>query len=387
MPAPAGRPEAAPGQGTHGGELYRVARALGVAPHEILDCGSNGFAHAADLTRGLVNAEPYPFEHYPDPDSTALRERLAPHEGAPPEHILTGNGSSELIWLVMRVLRPARVTLLGPTFSEYARACEAHDIPWRVLHANPADALRHPAADAAPPRTGGERELLVLCSPGNPCALSSPELPALVTGLARCGYGTILTDLTYRDFLWGLPEHEGHWWSHLQRACPPGVTVLGLHSFTKFFHCTGIRLGYMTGPEQVLRTLHAARPPWMVNPHAEVMGMRFLDALPAYRDLLPALRADRAALLAHVRDTGLFDPGALLEGPSFLCCRIHPALAARGASAGAARSALLAHGVLTRDCDNIPGMPPGFLRMQVRPAPDGQRLVAALRHAAKTLGA
>ncbi|HEU6437128.1 MAG TPA: aminotransferase class I/II-fold pyridoxal phosphate-dependent enzyme [Nitratidesulfovibrio sp.] len=382
---PAAQCHTPPAQGAHGGEIYRVARELGVAPEAILDCGSNGFSQAEDLTRALVAAEPYPFEHYPDPDSTALRQRLALAEGVTPGQLLAGNGSSELIWLVLRVLQPARVTLLGPTFSEYARACDAHGIPWRVLHADPAHALDISPAGSAPPPDDAQRELVVLCSPGNPCAIAAPDLPALVAHLARQGYGTVLVDLTYRDFLWGQPEYAGHRWQALTGACATETTVLGLHSFTKFFHCTGIRLGYLAGPEPLLARLHKARPPWMVSPYAEAMGQRFLDALPAYRERLPDLRADRAALLRAARATGLFDPDAMLEGTSFLTCRLHPGLLARGVTSGAARAQLLRQHVLVRDCDNIPGMPPGYLRMQARPERDEERLAKALRHTAQTL--
>ncbi len=376
-----------PEQGTHGGEIYRVARELGVAPEAILDCGSNGFSQAEDLTRALVAAEPYPFEHYPDPDSTALRQRLALAEGIPPEQLLAGNGSSELIWLVLRVLQPSRVTLLGPTFSEYARACDAHGIPWRVLHADPVRALDIPPAGSAPPPGNAQRELVVLCSPGNPCAVAAPDLPALVAHLGHEGYGTVLVDLTYRDFLWDLPEYAGHCWQALTSACAAETTVLGLHSFTKFFHCTGIRLGYLAGPAPLLARLHKARPPWMVSPYAEAMGQRFLDALPAYRDRLPGLRADRAALLRAAQATGLFDPVAMLEGTSFLTCRLHPRLLARGVTSGAARAQLLGQHVLVRDCDNIPGMPPGYLRMQARPEQEGERLAKALRQVAREFDA
>lgn len=384
---PGASPATSPAQGAHGGEVYRVARELGVAPEAILDCGSNGFAQAEDLTRDLVASVPYPFEHYPDPDSTALRQRLALDEGVSPDQLLVGNGSSELIWLALRVLRPLRVTLLDPTFSEYVRACDAHGIPWRVLHSAPVGALETPPAASAPPPGDARRELAVLCSPGNPCAIAAPDLPALVAALARQGYGTVLVDLTYRDFLWGTPEYAGHHWQALTTACTFETTMLGLHSFTKFFHCTGIRLGYLAGPGPLLARLHAARPPWMVSPYAEAMGQRFLDARPAYRDRLPTLRIDRATLLRAARATGLFDPGAMLEGASFLTCRLHPRLLAQGVTSGSVRAQLLRHHVLVRACDNIPGMPAGYLRMQARPAQEGERLAEALRQVARSLDA
>ena len=39
---------------------------------------------------------------------------------------------------------------------------------------------------------------------------------------------------------------------------------------------------------------------------------------------------------------------------------------------------LIAHGVLVRSCDTIPGMPPGFIRMQVRSPEELAPLYAAL---------
>uniref|UniRef100_B8DJ75 Aminotransferase class I and II n=1 Tax=Nitratidesulfovibrio vulgaris (strain DSM 19637 / Miyazaki F) TaxID=883 RepID=B8DJ75_NITV9 len=405
--APASRPAAprssahdsAPSQGAHGGEIYRVARELGVEPEHILDCSSNGFAHARELTRTLVEALPHPFEHYPDSSSTALREELAAHESLAPGGILVGNGSSELIWLILRVLQPRRVTLLGPTFSEYARACEAHAIPWRVLHADPMRALDSPPPDfRAGTEADAEDELVVLCSPGNPCPVTAPDLPALVAALFRSGFRTVLADLTYRDFLWGSPEHDAHHHAALAPACPDarpvgparppcptGGTLLCLHSFTKFFHCTGIRLGYLTGPERLLDLLQSRRPPWMVSPFAEAMGRRFLHALPDYRAHLAALRADRAALLDGLRRSGVFDPHACNAGPSFTTCRLSGKLLRIGVTADMVRRELLHHGMLVRSCDNIPGMPSGYIRMQVRRHDDNERLVRQIAALSTTL--
>jgi threonine-phosphate decarboxylase len=398
----------APDQGAHGGDVYRVARELGVDPERILDCSSNGFAHVLELTRALVAAQPHLFEHYPDSASTALRAELAAHEHLAPGEVMAGNGSSELIWLVLRLLRPDRVTLLGPTFSEYARACEAHAIPWRVLHADPLRALDPPppdfradadddagaaarataAADTGPAATreadGTGGELAVLCSPGNPCPVTAPDLPALVAALFRAGFRTVLADLTYRDFLWDTPEHAAHHHRALAPACPPcppcppcptdGI-LLCLHSFTKFFHCTGIRLGYLTGPQALLDRLQAQRPPWMVSPFAEAMGRRFLRALPDYRAHLAALRADRAALLRDLRATHLFDSRATDAGPSFVTCRLRDELLRNGVTSEMVRRELLRLGMLVRACDNIPGMPPGHIRMQVRRQSDNARLL------------
>ncbi|HCG04136.1 MAG TPA: aminotransferase class I/II [Desulfovibrio sp.] len=387
-PAPdaATSPDSPPGQGAHGGEIYRVAREMGVRPEDILDCSSNGFAHVLELTRALVAAQPHPFEYYPDSASTALREELAAHEGVAPSDIMVGNGSSELIWLVLRLLRPSRVTLLGPTFSEYARACDVHAIPWRVLHTDPMRALDLPPpgfhahrGDHHGPTAAGHDELVVLCSPGNPCPVTAPDLPALAAALFRAGFRTVLADLTYRDFLWGTPEHDAHHHRALAPACPAGSALLCLHSFTKFFHCTGIRLGYLTGPQDILGRLQAQRPPWMVAPFAEAMGRRFLRALQDYRSHLARLRDDRAALLQGLRAAGPFAPSATGAGPSFVTCRLRDELLHDGVTAESFRRALLHRRILVRACDNIPGMPPGHIRMQIRSRNDTDMVLQHIR--------
>lgn len=387
-PAPraAASPGSAPGQGAHGGEIYRMARELGVQPEDILDCSSNGFAHVLEQTRALVVAQPHPFEHYPDSASTALREELAAHEGVAPGNVMVGNGSSELIWLALRLLRPGRVTLLGPTFSEYARACDAHAIPWRVLHTDPMRALDPPPPgfhaqddDHHCPSAARDDELVVLCSPGNPCPVTAPDLPSLAAALFRAGFRTVLADLTYRDFLWGTLAHDAHRHRAIASACPADATLLCLHSFTKFFHCTGIRLGYLTGPQNLLDHLQAQRPPWMVAPFAEAMGRRFLRALPDYRAHLARLRDDREALFQGLCASGLFDPSATGAGPSFVTCRLHDELLHGGVTADSVRRELLHRRILVRACDNIPGMPPGYIRMQVRSRNDNGMILEHIR--------
>ena len=48
-------------------------------------------------------------DHYPDRRCLDLRRDLAAYHGLSPEHILVGNGSTELIYLLARALKPIPV--------------------------------------------------------------------------------------------------------------------------------------------------------------------------------------------------------------------------------------------------------------------------------------
>ena len=58
---------------------------------------------------------------YPDRDYTDLKKAIAAYTNTSPEHIVVGNGSTELISLLISQRAPKRALLLGPTYSEYAR--------------------------------------------------------------------------------------------------------------------------------------------------------------------------------------------------------------------------------------------------------------------------
>ena len=67
---------------------------------------------------------------YPDRLSLDLCDALAAHHGVDPAAILVGNGTADIMWLLGLVyLRGRRVTVVGPTFGEYANVADLMDAP------------------------------------------------------------------------------------------------------------------------------------------------------------------------------------------------------------------------------------------------------------------
>src|SRR5262245_54507173 len=98
----------------------------GVSPSErgrLLDFSANvnPLGPPASVLRVLREELPA-IAHYPDPECRALRQKLAEHHGVDPEQIVVGNGSNELIYAIARALKPRRVAIAEPTYTEYLRA-------------------------------------------------------------------------------------------------------------------------------------------------------------------------------------------------------------------------------------------------------------------------
>lgn len=341
----------------HGGAVLSMAHSLGVSVDSIDDFSTNIFYSAKALTAELVRDTPYLFEHYPDSHCTALRETLAVHENVGPEQIIIGNGSAELIFLIMQTLKPGSACLPSPLFSEYDRACRTFNIP---VHEVPLDQDQDFAfgREELTALWKSSSDLAVFCIPNNPTGQTYANLPAVLESTPS---SRLLVDATYREFLWDDPVYEQTSWQAYTRMARPGTALTILAGFTKFFACPGIRLGYAVADKTVISRLNARRAPWTVSAFAQQMGLRFLDRIADYRALLPELHFQRGQMAAALLDTGLFREGSLREGPSFITLAVQEPLSALDLARH-----LLERRILIRVCDNIPGMPPNYVRFQVR---------------------
>lgn len=345
-----------PRSSVHGGEVLAAARAKGVGPEELLDFSSNADSLVKDLTETIVHSIPYPYEYYPDDGCRELVDALAGTEGVDAAEILVGNGSSELIFLCLQALKPGKVVIVGPVFSEYARACENLGIEYELylLDEDNGFALTRDDMDALARIAG---DMLILCIPNNPTTAVYGDLDILL------GHGKrrhILVDNTYREFLYGTPAYDEQDVRRYRSLVPEGTSIISLQSFTKAYYCTGIRLGYLLAPQKIVATLKSCKPPWTVSRFAELAGLAFLENRDAYRKSRRMLPALREAFVVDLKSTGLFEK-VQASDLNFVLAKL-----SADRDVVHLQAYLLEHKMLVRNCDSIPGMPKGYIRLQVR---------------------
>ena len=349
---------------THGGNVFAVARQLGVPPEEILDFSASiNPLGPPTAVRGAVEAAFDRLGHYPDSDSSELAAALARRHGCEPGNVCVGNGSTELIHLLPRLVVGQRALIIAPAFSEYAGALRQArwEYDWLALSGDdgfslPLDAVREKLAKGY--------GLLFLCNPGNPTGrLYGKEEVAEILAVCRSAGTLLVVDEAFIDFCGEA--------SVLRPVIESGAGVV-LRSMTKFYAIPGLRLGYALAAAPLAARLAALRMPWSVNTLAQAAGLAALADDGHAGRTLAWLTEEREFLCAGLSALpGLrVWPGAA----NYLLARLDG-----GMTAAQLQERLLPERILIRDCANFHGLDGRFFRVAVRTRQENERLVDALR--------
>ncbi|MCC8081704.1 MAG: aminotransferase class I/II-fold pyridoxal phosphate-dependent enzyme [Lachnospiraceae bacterium] len=294
-------------------------------------------------------------EHYPDPLAEKLRKALAEKDGVKPDQMVFGNGASELFFGISHALRPGKVVIPVPSFSEYevsARAVGADVVYFQLLRE------RDFALDERIFSCLAEDvDLLYLANPNNPNGrLTDRDL--LCSILQFCLERRIrvmldecfieLTDAA--DAAGMLSELESY----------PNLILV--RAFTKTYAIPGVRLGYLycSDPE-VVRSLESHLPAWNLSVFAEVAGVAACTETAYVEQAVRLIGQERALCRQALSDMGFEVFGSDVN---FLLFR----------AGGPLDELLLKEGILIRSCAGYAGLAPGYFRMAVK-LPEENRML------------
>lgn len=356
-----------PSTSIHGTPDYAELAKLGLQPEDVTYFSSNINPYGpppavVEAVRAYITRET--LARYPDSLSLSLRAKIARHHNLPPEAVLVGNGTADLIWLIAHRFAPDRqAAILAPTFSEYAdgvvmagghptelvlpgwqRIGARHYAPGPTRLAHTCEAL----AAASP-------WLVFLCNPNNPTGeyLSPDEVLQLRQAAPRALW---IVDEAYSAFT-EKPWSADRW--------VMGGGLIVLHSMTKDFALGGLRLGYLLAAPALVEELRAVQPPWNVNGLAQFAGEAALDELEWRQQTLTTLRHDLNDLRRALIACG-FAPNKTTTSYTLVPV----------GDAAAVRSALLAERMVVRDCASF-GLPE-YIRIAVQRPVENERLIQGL---------
>lgn len=110
----------------HGGNLYAAIRKTGGSFAEILDFSANiNPLGISEKVRETLHKSLESIIHYPDAQGYALKQAIIQQYCTAAENITIGNGAVELMYVLCHMIKPKRVLVTAPTFSEYERAARA----------------------------------------------------------------------------------------------------------------------------------------------------------------------------------------------------------------------------------------------------------------------
>lgn len=298
---------------------------------------------------------------YPDPDCVDLREALSSHLSLPADHILIGNGATELIHLLARAYlnRRSRCLIFSPAFGEYEASARLSGALIHHVTAAEQDGFVWNADAALQAIRRLRPHLAFLANPANPTGVYLSQETVMTIAEAMPAGSLLILDEAFVTFV-------DNAWDALPLLATKQVVLL--RSMTKDYAIAGLRLGYLVARPAVIERLRPLQPPWSVNGAAQAAG---LAALNSGSDYLVRSRS----VIAEARDY-------LSQELMALGLRPYPSVAnfvlvETGRDAAILRKKLLLRGTNVRDCTSF-GLPT-CIRVAVRTMPECQRLVAALQ--------
>jgi histidinol-phosphate aminotransferase len=224
----------------------------------------------SDQVRKAVLDHAGSIHRYPRAGSPDLVRALAGHCGVEPECIVAGNGSDEIIDLLIRAMaRPGidNIVAFSPCFSIYRLQARLSGVEFRQAPLGKDFTFDW---DGLMGLVDHSTALVFVTSPDNPSGYAPP-----VEELLRCASALpegclLVVDEAYMDF--AVPQDR---FSLLGKGrLPENVAIL--RTFSKMHGLAGLRLGYGILPARLADILLRIKLPFSVNILAEAAGMAAL---------------------------------------------------------------------------------------------------------------
>jgi len=247
---------------------------------------------AMESGMSFLDANENPFEsglnRYPDPQQQKLKNKLAELKQIAPSKIILGNGSDELLDLVIRCFcEPGKdsVITLPPTYGMYGILSRINGVRVREV---PLDPNFQPDLQAVTQAVDDRTKLLFLCSPNNPSGnrLNTESITALLDNFP----GIVVLDEAYADFssVSMLKMLDNY----------PNLVIL--QTFSKAYGLAGARLGAGYASREIIHLLSKIKLPYNVNLLTQQVALERLEDTTGIEREIKEILDQRALLKARL---------------------------------------------------------------------------------------
>ncbi|MBA2413568.1 MAG: histidinol-phosphate transaminase [Burkholderiaceae bacterium] len=336
-------------------EAYAVPSAVGFVK---LDAMENPFSLPEGLQQQLgERLGRQALNRYPLSDPRGFKERLGKAVGLPVGmQLMLGNGSDELIHLIIQACAKSGATVMAPapSFVMYEMSARFDQCAYRGVALKDNFSLDTErmlqAIDEQKPA------VVFIAYPNNPTGNLFDR--AAIEAILRAAPGIVVLDEAY------LPFAQDTWMPWLKRA--PNLLVL--RTLSKL-GLAGIRLGYLAGDADWIEQFEKIRPPYNVNVLTLAAADLMLENMSIFDSQAASLRSERARLLSQLQAT----PGvrAFDSAANFVLFRV--------AQADAVFASLKQRGVLIKNVSMTHPLLAGCLRVTVGTTAENETFIKSLR--------
>lgn len=253
---------------TPGKPVEELERELGIRDSIKLASNENPLG-PSPLALKAIYEHSKKINRYPYGDCYYLRTKLASRLSVSEREIIFGNGSNEIIEIIVRTfLRPDDEAIMAhPSFVVYSMIVQAAGGRNVIVPLSDWKHDLHRMASCINEKT----RLIFIASPNNPT-------------------GTINTKDEMEEFIQKIPDHvivvvDQAYYEYVIRHDYPdclsyfreGKNIILLRTFSKIYGLAGLRIGYALAREDIIDAMNRIRQPFNVNSIAQVAAISALD--------------------------------------------------------------------------------------------------------------
>lgn len=352
----------------HGGDLYQTAKSLGIRKEDLLDFSANiNPLGLPQLLKEILITKMDDIVNYPDPEYNELREELSQYTGVAKGSIIAGNGASEVLYLLFEVLRPGKILLPAPCFSEYAEAAETVGTEINYYQLKEENNFRMDISDFIRHITN-DTDAVLICNPNNPTSvlMDKRELLELIEYANKRDVYVIVDEAFIELTTGGINNSVA---SELQRF----DNLFIIRALTKILAIPGLRLGYGLGDQAIIEKMWKRKLPWSVNTFACSVGKVLSECTEYFEATSAWLLSEKNWLFKEL--SGLKKLKVFKPDTNFILIKLKD----EETNAGSFKALMASRGILIRDASNFKFLDEHFVRVAIKDRQSNRKLVKTIR--------
>lgn len=337
----------------HGGDIYR---------HKVnidFSVNVNPLGIPIEVKEAMHKAVDY-CGAYPDYICEHLINGLADELGIQTSGVVLGNGASELISWIIKIINPQKVVLPVPSFLGYERALGSEFVRYTLKQEN-----NFRLDEGILEQLQSDVDMLILTNPNNPTgALIEDKLMDKILDKAMENDIYVLVDECFMGFCEDGKRHS------LVSKLNKYRRLIIIDAFTKLYAVPGIRLGYMLCADMTFADkMRRNMPEWNISTFAQAAGLAVLkmkNRKSYLEDTLAVVGSERKYLMEGLTASG------------YRVCPSDANFVLFYSKDTGLYEALLTENILIRDCSDYAGLCKGWYRAAVKKHSENVALLGAV---------
>lgn len=240
-----------------------------------------------------ANENPYNshINRYPDPLQMKLKNRMADWKNVSEEQIIIGNGSDEIIDLLIRLFcRPTidKIRILNPSYGMYEVSAVLNEV--ELIH-SVLDENFQLDSNILKTNWDPNEKLFFICSPNNPSGNTIDS--SLINSIIENYSGIVVIDEAYIDF-----SDSASYISKINQY--PNLFVM--QTFSKSIGAAGLRVGYGMSSVEIISFLNKIKPPYNLSTIVQEEAIKQLDKINDLKEQIEEIKGERKMLFQVLSD-------------------------------------------------------------------------------------